>query len=41
MLTLLGLLLLPRLCLAGGLPVFDAAANTLGIQQQWTQLKEL
>ena len=41
MVTLLCLLLLPRLGLAGGLPVFDAALNTLGIQQQWMQLKEL
>ena len=24
-----------------GLPVFDGALNTLGIQQQWIQLKEL
>ncbi len=39
--VLLGCLLLPRLSLAGGLPVFDAALNTLGIQEQWVQLKEL
>lgn len=26
---------------SGGLPVFDAALNTLGIQQQWVQLKEM
>jgi P-type conjugative transfer protein TrbJ len=39
--VLLGCLLLPRLSLAGGLPVFDAALNTLGIQEQWIQLKEL
>jgi P-type conjugative transfer protein TrbJ len=40
-LLLLGVLLLPRLSLAGGLPVFDAALNTLGVQEQWIQLKEL
>ena len=40
-LLLLGALLLPRLAGASGLPVFDGALNTLGIQQQWLQLKEL
>jgi P-type conjugative transfer protein TrbJ len=39
-LLLLGILL-PQMSLAGGLPVFDAALNTLGVQEQWVQLKEL
>jgi conjugal transfer/entry exclusion protein len=34
-------MLLPHLSGAGGLPVFDAALNTLGIQEQWLQLKAL
>jgi conjugal transfer/entry exclusion protein len=38
---LLCLLLLPRIGHATGIPVFDAALNTLGIQEQWNQLKAL
>ena len=40
-LLLLSVLLLPRLSLAGGLPVFDAGLNTLGLQDQWLQMKAL
>ena len=40
-LLLLGILLLPGVAGAGGLPVFDGALNALGVQQQWVQLKEL
>jgi P-type conjugative transfer protein TrbJ len=38
---LLCLLLLPRLVGATGLPVFDAGLNTLGLTEQWNQLKQL
>ena len=41
LLTLLCPLLLPPLARASGIPVFDAALNTLGLQQQFIQLQAL
>jgi P-type conjugative transfer protein TrbJ len=41
MVTVLWLLLLPTVSEAASLPVFDAGLNTLGLTEQWNQLKQL